>query len=95
MIFTGFGLKGRNVPFVRTCDGIIAISGRIGTLNEFTIAYDEGKTIGILKGTGGISDRIEDIVDKSGKEGGKVIYESDPHLLVAKITKVLQHSTRS
>jgi uncharacterized protein (TIGR00725 family) len=82
LIFTGFGLKGRNVPFIRSCDGVIVISGRIGTLNEFTIAYDEGKVIGVLKGTGGISDSIEDLVKRSGKKGGKVIYESDPRSLV-------------
>jgi len=90
LIFTGFGLKGRNVPFIRTCDGVIAISGRIGTLNELTIAYDEGKTIGVLKGTGGISDMVEDLVRKSGKKGGKVIYESDSESL----TKELINSLR-
>ena len=91
LIFTGFGLKGRNVPFIRTCDSIIVISGRIGTLNEFTIAYDEGKTIGVLGGTGGISDSIEDIVKKSEKKGGEVIFESDPKFIVKKVT----HSLRS
>lgn len=30
LVFTGFGLKGRNVPFIRTCDGVISISGRSG-----------------------------------------------------------------
>jgi len=90
LIFTGFGLKGRNVPFIRTCDGVIVVSGRIGTLNEFTIAYDEGKTIGVLKGTGGISDSIKDVVKKSEKKGGKVIYEFNPKSLVRELVRILQ-----
>lgn len=90
LVFTGFGLKGRNVTFIRTCDGVIAISGRIGTLNEFTIAYDEGKTIGVLKGTGGITDCIEEIIGKSEKKGGKVIFRSEPHNLVEEVIRTLR-----
>jgi uncharacterized protein (TIGR00725 family) len=90
IIYTGFGLKGRNLLLVRSCDGVVAISGRIGTLNEFTISYDEGKTIGVLKGTGGISDYIEDIVRKSGKEGGKVISEPDHEKLIKELIENLR-----
>src|SRR3954471_23127195 len=36
IIYTGFGLKGRNVVLVRSCDVIIFIAGSIGSLNEFT-----------------------------------------------------------
>lgn len=81
-ICTGFGLKGRNVPMIRSCDAVIAICGRIGTLNEITIAYDEKKVIGILEGTGGMSDKIKEIIASAGKEGGKIIYNSDTAKLV-------------
>jgi hypothetical protein len=90
LITTGFGKKGRNVMFIRSCDGVIAVSGRIGTLNELTIAYDEKKIIGILTGSGGLSDSIKEIIDKSGKKGGKIIYESDPKLLVKMIVEDLK-----
>jgi len=91
LIFTGFGLKGRNVPFIRTCDGVVVISGRIGTLNEFTIAFDEGKVIGLLKGTGGLCDNtsIENFVKASGKKGGKIVSNSDPKLLIKELLKHL------
>jgi uncharacterized protein (TIGR00725 family) len=59
LIFTGFGLKGRNVVLVRSCDIVLIVAGGTGTLNEFTIAADEGKVIGALRGTGGITDEIE------------------------------------
>ena len=48
IVYTGFGLKGRNVVLVRTSDIVVFIAGSIGSLNEFTIAYDEGKIIGCL-----------------------------------------------
>lgn len=82
LIYTGFGLKGRNVLFVRSCDGIIAISGRVGTLNELTIAFDEGKIIGILKGVGGVCEIFEKAVKITGKKGGKIIYNYNPKSLV-------------
>ena len=59
IIYTGFGLKGRNVVLVRSCDIVLFIAGSIGSLNEFTIAYDEGKIIGCLTGTGGVADELE------------------------------------
>src|SRR2546421_10018966 len=59
IVYTGFGLKGRNVVLVRSCDVVIFIAGSIGSLNEFTIAYDEGKIIGSLIGTGGVADEIK------------------------------------
>lgn len=60
--FTGFGFEGRNVILVRTCDAAVIVSGRIGTLNEFTIAYDENRVIGVLEHTGGVSDLVRGIL---------------------------------
>jgi uncharacterized protein (TIGR00725 family) len=83
IIYTGFGLKGRNVVLVRSCDIVIFISGSIGSLNEFTIAYDEGKIIGCLTGTGGVADEIERLVDTFQKPTkSQVSYEADPVKLV-------------
>ena len=48
ILYTGFGFKGRNVLNVRACDAVITVGGSLGTLNEFTIAYDEGKLLGVL-----------------------------------------------
>lgn len=93
LIYTGFGFKGRNVPFIRSCDGVVAISGRIGTLNEFTIAYDEKKIIGLLKETGGLCDDegIEHFVRKSKKKGGKIISHYCPHQLIEQVVEFLKN----
>ncbi len=97
LVFTGFGGKGRNVVSVRTCDAAIFISGGSGTLNEFTIAYDEGKVCGILLGTGGMTSIVEGLEKNviGGRESPlkrrpDVLYESDPKKLIEKILKTLE-----
>jgi uncharacterized protein (TIGR00725 family) len=77
IIYTGFGLKGRNVVLVRSCDVVIFISGSIGSLNEFTIAYDEGRVIGCLTGTGGVADEIERLAKIFPKRTRSVILDDD------------------
>jgi uncharacterized protein (TIGR00725 family) len=84
IIFTGFGYKGRNVVNVRSADIVLILGGATGTLNEFTIAYDEGKTIGVLEGSGGIADHIREIIKMCNKPTlGRVFFDSDPTKLVA------------
>jgi uncharacterized protein (TIGR00725 family) len=83
LIFTGSGLMGREVVNIRSSDMVVIIGGRSGTLGEFSIAYDEGKLIGVLLGTGGITSGIKNIVKIIKKRtGAKIIYGRDPRLLV-------------
>jgi uncharacterized protein (TIGR00725 family) len=83
IIYTGFGLKGRNVVLVRSCDIVIFIAGSIGSLNEFTIAYDEGKTIGCLIGSGGVADEIKRIAETFPKQTkSRIVYDGDPERLL-------------
>ncbi|MBV8172308.1 MAG: protein containing YHS domain protein [Candidatus Eremiobacteraeota bacterium] len=83
IIYTGSGLMGREVHNIHSSDIIIIIGGRSGTLGEFCIAYDEGKLIGVLQGSGGIADALPDVVADLGKDTGAVlIYDRDPRRLV-------------
>ena len=85
IIYTGFGLKGRNVVLVRSCEIVLFMAGSIGSLNEFTIAYDEGKTIGCLIGTGGVADEVKRIVDKFQKPtNARIFYDENPNDLISK-----------
>jgi hypothetical protein len=85
LIYTGFGLKGRNVVLVRSCDIVLFIAGAMGSLNEFTIAHDEGKVIGCLTETGGVADEAEYLLEKFSKPtGAQVLLNTGPeHLLIA------------
>ena len=87
MIYTGSGYKGRNVVNMRSCHGVVLVAGGIGSLNEVTTAYGEGKLIAVLKGTGGLADELENIFTKlRTKVGqGEVIYHTEPEELVSKL----------
>jgi hypothetical protein len=83
IIYTGSGLMGREVANIRSCDVVIFAGGRSGTLGEFAIAYDEGKVIGVLQSTGGITGYLEEIIAMVNKETGAIVrYNSDPDQLV-------------
>lgn len=89
LIFTGSGLMGREVVNIRSSDIVVIIGGRSGTLGELAIAYDEGKLIGVLTGTGGISDMVESILTACAKEtGARVVYDSDPARLVDELLRL-------
>lgn len=94
LIFTGSGLMGREVVNIRTSDIVVVIGGRSGTLGELAIAYDEGKLIGVLTGTGGISDLVADILAACAKDtGAEVVYDSAPQRLIKKLLRAYRTST--
>jgi len=89
IIYTGSGLMGREITGVRSCDIVVLTGGRSGTLGEFAIAYDEGKIIGVLNGTGGISDHIAELVKVINKEtGAQIFYDDDPARLIANLLEL-------
>ncbi len=93
LIYTGSGLMGREVVNIRSSDIVVIIGGRSGTLGELAIAYDEGKLIGILTGTGGISDIAKDILKACQKEtGARVVYSEDPYQLIDELIRVYEES---
>jgi uncharacterized protein (TIGR00725 family) len=84
IVYTGFGLKGRNVVLVRSCEVVLFVAGAMGSLNEFTIAHDERKIIGCLTGTGGVADESEFLLHKFGKRSTteRVFASDDPEKLI-------------
>lgn len=89
LVFTGSGLMGREVVNIRSSDIVVIIGGRSGTLGELAIAYDEGKLIGVLTGTGGISDLVADILTACAKDtGARVVYEASPSRLIQKLLRL-------
>ena len=83
IVFTGSGLMGRETHNIHSSDFVLFVGGRSGTLGEFAIAYDEGKLIGILRDSGGISNdfaSIAKLVEKS--TGAALVEDADPERLV-------------
>ena len=84
LVYTGFGLKGRNVVLVRSCDVVLVFRGGMGTLNELTIAVDEGRVVGCLRGTGGVADEAERLIGLLPKKTARtvVVFDEDPERLL-------------
>lgn len=87
LIYTGSGLMGREVTNIRSSDMVVIVGGRSGTLGEFAIAYDEGKLIGVLEGTGGITGHLPEIVRSFADKdtGARLLYDADPAQLIARL----------
>lgn len=90
IIYTGFEYSGRNLLLTRAADAVITVSGRVGTLNEFTIAFEDEKPQGILTGTGGISDMLQDILERSHRGMGKAVFDPDPTTLLDKVVALIE-----
>jgi len=91
MIYTGDGLMGREVTGIRSCDIVVLIGGRSGTLGEFAIAYDEAKVIGVLSGSGGVADHVDELVAIINKKtGAQLVFDEDPRRLMDGLMKVYE-----
>src|SRR6185436_1538707 len=51
IVYTSFGYSGRDLLLIRSSDAVVIGCGRIGTLNEFAVAFEDRRPIGILEGT--------------------------------------------
>ena len=90
MVYTGADYVGRDTIMTKSVDAVIIICGRMGTLHEFTTAFEIQKPIGILEGTGGMADKIRIIATGPFREAKKIVYEKDPKELVKKILKAIE-----
>jgi uncharacterized protein (TIGR00725 family) len=91
IVYTGSGLMGREVENIRSCDVVIFAVGRSGTLGEFAIAYDEAKVIGVLEGTGGITEHLKEIISMMSKETGAIVcYDTDTENLLDKLEHIYE-----
>lgn len=94
LIFSGMAKKGRNVISTRTARAAIFISGRFGTVNEFTNIYDEAdetKVVGLLEGSGGFVDEfiIPAVQNTEKPTKAKIVIKDTPGKLVEAVVKLL------
>ncbi|HUD20844.1 MAG TPA: hypothetical protein VMQ44_02135 [Candidatus Saccharimonadales bacterium] len=94
VLYTGFGYSGRNLLFIRSTDAVIFIAGRVGTLNEFTIAFEDKKPIGILTGTEGVVDELDHLLTIAKRGRAKIVFDSDPKALVDKVIAMAKADIR-
>jgi uncharacterized protein (TIGR00725 family) len=93
IIYTGFGYSGRNLLLTRAADAVIVGCGRMGTINEFTIAFEDKKPIGILEGEWETDELVKTMIEKSHRGAemkDKIIYSKDPKELVSKLIELIK-----
>ena len=90
IVYTGFGYSGRNLLLTRASDAVIIGCGRIGTVNEFTIAFEDEKPTGILEGDWATDEVVKHIIQEGHRPNDKIVYDSDPKTLVEKVLELVR-----
>jgi uncharacterized protein (TIGR00725 family) len=89
ILCTGFDYTGRDLLLVRSADAVVTIGGRIGTLQEFAVAFEEKTPIGIVTGSGGVTDIIREVLKAAKRSRNTVLYDNDPARLVDRLVEIL------
>ncbi len=89
IFYTGFGFPGRDLLLVRSAEAVIFGCGRIGTIHEFTVAFEESMPIGILEGTWETDEVIREIISKGNRPSDFVVYDTDPDRLVKRVKEMV------
>lgn len=95
IVYTGFDYSGRNLLMTNAADGVLIICGRMGTLNEFTTAFEDQKPIGVLEGSGGTADKIKIIATGPYRGVRKIIYEQNPKKLVKRLISLIKKEKKN
>jgi uncharacterized protein (TIGR00725 family) len=90
IIYTGFGYPGRDLLLTRSSDAVICGCGRIGTIHEFTVAFEDGKVIGILEGPWETDKELKDIIAQAHRPNEKIAIGNDPKKLVADVIELIK-----
>ncbi|MBI5470696.1 LOG family protein [Candidatus Kaiserbacteria bacterium] len=90
VVYTGFGYSGRDLLFVRSSDAMIIGPGRIGTFNEFSVAFEDRRPIGILEGGWQTDNILRSIIDNAHRASDRIFFDPDPKALVARLIEFVQ-----
>lgn len=92
IIYTGFGYVGRDMLMTRTSDAVIIGPGRIGTIHEFVVAFEDQKPIGILEGDWDTDETIKTIIERSRRQdhNPKIVFDDNPKTLVEKLVELVK-----
>ena len=73
----------------RASDAVFIGCGRIGTIHEFTVAYEDNKPIGILEGDWLMDETIKIILERSNRRNDKIVFDTNPKNLVEKVLQLV------
>ncbi len=90
VVYTGFGYSGRDLLLVRSSDAMVIGPGRIGTLNEFSVAFEDHRPIGILQGSWQTDEFLKQIIEAAHRPNPNIIFSADPKELVERLIAMVQ-----
>jgi len=95
VIYSGLARGGgREFVLVNSCDGLIAVSGGSGTMNEMLVAYQLNIPIVVVEGTGGWADKMANQYFDSRKRI-KAIGVKTPTEAVKKIIQLINNKQKN
>ncbi|MFA5132166.1 MAG: hypothetical protein WC444_02450 [Candidatus Paceibacterota bacterium] len=95
VIYTGFGFPGRDLMLIRSSDAVVIGCGRIGTIHEFTVAWEANMPLGVLIGEWETDEVIRNIMDNSNRQNPNVIFEKDPKVMIEKLIAMVLKNEES
>lgn len=90
IVYTGFGYPGRDLILTRSSDAVLFGCGRVGTIHEFTIAFEDNKPIGVLQGAWETDEVIQNILKNGHRPSDRIIFDEDPKRLVEKVMEMVK-----
>ncbi|HHY36388.1 MAG TPA: TIGR00725 family protein [Firmicutes bacterium] len=96
-ITTGLDFNYRSLVLVHSCDALIMIGGKGGTLLELTAAYKNGRPVVVLKGSGQWADRAEELLTDGcldDRRCGEIRIATTPEEAVALAFSLAQEACR-
>ena len=90
IVYTGFGYSGRDLLLVRSSDALIVGCGRIGTLNEFSVAFEERRPIGILEGSWKTDEILRHVIEEAHRPNDQIVFDTDPKAIVERLIEMVQ-----
>jgi hypothetical protein len=90
IIYTGFGYPGRDLLLTRSADAVIFGCGRIGTIHEFAVAFEDAKPIGIFEGPWEMSAELEEILEKGHRPNPKIVKGKDVKKLLEDVIALVK-----
>ncbi len=90
VVYTGFGYPGRDLLLTRSADAVICGCGRIGTIHEFVVAFEDNKAIGIFEGPWEMGAELKEILEKSHRPNPKIVSGDDAKKIVEDVIAVVK-----
>src|SRR3989344_6623858 len=89
IVYTGFGYPGRDLILTRSSDAVFFGCGRIGTIHEFTISFEDQKPIGIYEADWGTDEVIKSILQNGHRTNDRIAFDTDPKKLVKRVADLV------